>query len=176
MGAIGKILTAQTIASTGAAEAKKVGKTYQNSANNKYSTLLGTDVNSNAPKMMGARNVVNTKGPSALNKNKELTASEQINELYKNASLNVVRGAKNLGIGVASKAKEISKKIDDIDIANTEHIRNAMESLKAVKRTNKRIKENKAVYDKLNDLKKNNIENFKENKREMHLKNLVRQP
>ena len=62
MGAIGKILTAQTIASTGTAEAKKVGKIYQNSANNKYSTLLGTDVNSSTTKMLGARNVVNVKG------------------------------------------------------------------------------------------------------------------
>lgn len=170
MGAIGKILTAQTIASTGTSEAKKVGKIYQNSANNKYSTLLGTDVNPSTTKMLGARNVVNVKGESGLNKDKELTASEQINELYKNAALNVTRGPKNLAAGIASKAKEISKKIDDIDVANTEHIRNAMESLKAVKRTNKRIKANKAAYKKLSDIERSNIRNFKREQRRNALK------
>ena len=170
MGAIGKILTAQTIASTGTAEAKKVGKIYQNSANNKYSTLLGTDVNPSTTKMLGARNVVNVKGESGLNKDKELTASEQINELYKNAALNVTRGPKNLAAGIASKAKEISKKIDDIDVANTEHIRNAIESAKAVKRTNSRIKANKAAYKKLSDAERSNIRNFKREQRRNVLK------
>lgn len=166
MGVVGKLFTAQMVGDSAKEGIKSVKKTYNDSMNNKYSTLLGTNINTSAPKEMGIRNAMNTRGTISVKK-PEITASEQIDEIYKSASAssinridNIKRRAKNMALGISSGIEGVSRKINEIDDRNTEHIRNATRSLKSVKDTKLNILKNKDSYNKLNDIGKRNIKNF----------------
>lgn len=111
MGILNKVMTASSVIDG----AKNVKKTYNNSLNNKYSNILGTNVvNSKEKNYMGQNNAINMNKDTS---KKELIASEEIDALCKVA-------------GIKDIASQVAKKTREIDLNNTQHIKNTAKAIK----------------------------------------------
>lgn len=106
---------------------KKMKDTYQNkSVTNKYDNLMGTSI-VKAPKVMGAQN--------AIIGGKNKMAAQELDEIYKQAKLDVAGTAKKVGqklskVDIGGTAKKMSEAVSNFDTKNTQHIKDTISHAK----------------------------------------------